>query len=200
MFLPRLGKLGRLVLVVNLGFLVWVLLCLTFLPYDSPSVLWIHFAAGKFATLFRSPPSAAHWLARPPAFKVNFDTDVAFIVKTGYGTQERVLVQLDALGLTVDGEAAGNTIVIADFKADIQHNGNNVVIHDVIEPVVKELALVGHGSHPRVKKYQNMTEAVAQGRHAEAEAAIKSFGWELDALKVRFGLLFGSIAQIWVPY
>lgn len=185
MFLPRLGKLGRLVFILNTSFIVWVLLCLTFLPYDSPSVLWIRFAASRFATLFRSPPSAAHWLAKEPAFKVNFDKDVAFIVKTGYGTQERVLVQLDALGLTaVDGET-GNTLVIGDFKADIQHNGHTVIIHDVIQPVIQDLSLAGQGDHARVKKYLNLTDAIAHGKHDLAEAAVKDFGWELDALKVR---------------
>jgi hypothetical protein len=136
----------------------------------------------------RPPPSAAHWLAREPKYKVNFDSDVGFILKTGYGTQERVLVQLDALGLTVDAEASRNTmntLVIGDFKAEIQHNDHTVVIHDVIDhPLMHELSLAGQGNHDRVIKYKKMTDAIAQGKHEEAEVAVKSYGWELDALKV----------------
>jgi hypothetical protein len=114
-------------------------------------------------------------------------------LKTGYGTQERVLVQLDALGLTVDAEAsrnAMNTLIIGDFEAEIQHNEHTVVIHDVIDhPLMHELSLAGQGSHERVTKYKKMKDAIAQGKHEEAEAAVKSFGWELDALKFIPGLV-----------
>ncbi|KAB5580849.1 family 31 glycosyltransferase [Coniochaeta sp. 2T2.1] len=180
---PRPGRIRRLVSVLALVLIVWAILCWTFLPYDSPVVLWVHFAVARLHSLFRPPVSAKDWLSIEPRFPVDFDLDVAFIAKTGYGTHGRLLAQLDALDLVVDGETAGNTIVIADFATELQHNGRRVVVHDVLAPLARDKTLVKEKGYERITKYNDMTEAIQAGRNEEAKSATKSFGWELDALK-----------------
>lgn len=175
----------RLVSKLALGVLVWTFLCWAFLPYDSAAVLWIRFVVTGFGSLFRAPVSAADWSSVEPRFPVDFDVDVAFISKTGYGTRHRLLAQLDALNLVVnDDDTRGNTIVIADFATELQHNGHKVVVHDVVAPLAQNKILVGKKGYERIVKYQDLTEAILSGRDGEAQAATKSFGWELDALKV----------------
>jgi hypothetical protein len=164
--------------------LAWAVFCWTFLPYDSPAVLWIRFVVTRFVALFRPPVSAKDWLSIAPRFPVDFDVDVAFIAKTGYGTHGRLLAQLDALGLVPDGDTVGNTIVIADFATELQHNGQKVVVHDVIAPLARDKTLVSEKGYERIVKYNGMTEAIRSGMNEEAKAATKSIGWELDALKV----------------
>ncbi|OIW35397.1 family 31 glycosyltransferase [Coniochaeta ligniaria NRRL 30616] len=180
---PRPGRMRRLVSVTALCLLVWAILCWTFLPYDSPAVLWLRFVGTRFVSLFRAPVSAKDWLSIEPRFPVDLDVDVAFIAKTGYGTHGRLLAQLDALGLVVDGDTAGNTVIIADFAAELQHNGHKVVVHDVLAPLARDKTLAGEKGYERIVKYNDMTEAIRSGRSEEAKAATKSFGWELDALK-----------------
>ncbi len=181
---PRPGQIRRLVSILALCLLVWAILCWTFLPYDSPAVLWIRFVVTRFVSLFRPPVSARDWLSIEPRFPVDLDVDVAFIAKTGYGTHGRLLAQLDALDLVVDGDTVGNTIVIADFATELQHNGHKVVVHDVVAPLARDKTLVSEKGYGRIVKYNEMTEAIRSGRSEEAKTATKSFGWELDALKV----------------
>lgn len=181
---PRVGRIRRLVSHLALGVLVWAVLCWAFLPYDSAAVLWIRFVTARFASLFHAPVSAADWLSVEPRFPVNLDVDVAFIAKTGYGTHERLLTQLDALNLVMHDGTRGNTIVIADFATELQRNGHRVVVHDVVAPLAQNKALVGKEGYERIAKYEDITEAIISGRVQEAQAASKSFGWELDALKV----------------
>ena len=182
---PHPGRIRRLVSTLAFVLVVWGILCWTFLPYDSPVVLWIHFVVARFLSIFRTPVSAKDWLSIEPRFPVDFDLDVAFIAKTGYGTHGRLLAQLDALGLVVDGETTGNTIVIADFATELQHNGRRVVVHDVLAPLARDKTLVNEKGYERITKYNDMTEAIRAGRNEEAKSATKSFGWALDALKVQ---------------
>lgn len=181
---PRPGQIRRLVCNLALGVLVWAVLCWAFLPYDSAAVLWIRFVAARLVSLFHAPVSAADWMSVEPRFPVNIDDDVAFISKTGYATHGRLLAQLDALNQVMHDGTRGNTIVIADFTAELQHNGHSVVVHDVVAPLTHSTALVGKEGYERIVKYKDITEAINSGRTQEAEAASKSFGWELDALKV----------------
>lgn len=176
----------RLVSIVAASFAGWVFICLTFLPYDSPSVLWIRFTATRFVSVIQSPPSAQEWMSRDPAFPVNFDTDVAFIIKTGYGTQERVPAQIDALGQLLDSETYGNTLVIGDFATEFHIHGHSIVVHDVIKRLAHDDALASEQGHERILKYKQMTATIKAGNKEESTAAVKSFGWELDALKVSF--------------
>lgn len=183
--MPRPGRVRRLLLLLAVWLVAWAILCWTFLPYDSPAVLWINFVLGRFVSLVRPPVSAHTWLSVKPRFPVDLDVDVAFIAKTGYGTQGRLLALLDALDLVVDGDTIGNTIVIADFATELQHNGRKVVVHDVVAPLAGDETLVNKKGYGRIAKYEMMTDAIRSGKDDEAKAATTSFGWELDALKVR---------------
>jgi hypothetical protein len=152
-------------------------------------VLWIHFVLGRFVSLFRSPVSAEDWLSVKPRFPVNFNEDVAFIAKTGYGTHHRLLAQLDALSAIMHDGAHGNTIVIADFATELHHDGHKVVVHDAIAPLAEDKTLVGKEGYERLLKYRDMHEAIRSGKREQAKALTKTFGWELDALKVSIASL-----------
>lgn len=188
---PRIGRLRRrpfLACVIVLAFSILVLWVL--LPYDNVAVLGIRFVTCRLLRSFRSPAYFQDWLSNEAKYPVDLGADVAFITKTGYGTKARVLGQLEALGVLVDGERYGNTLVIGDFNTQLHNNGRRVVVHDVVATLAEEEYLAGEPGYGRILTYKNLTNAIHEGRNEDAEGLAESYGWELDALKFIPGLDF----------
>lgn len=126
------------------------------------------------------------WLSKPAAYPVNWKEDVGFIMKSGFGTRDRIPPWLEAV------RELGDLVIIADYatKAGEHYvyakDGRHMPAHDVVGTLFDQGVFTdAELKHPRAEKYRNMSGAIARG---DAEAAMKmsqDFGWELDAMKVR---------------
>lgn len=185
---PRVARPRRLAGLTLLVFLTSTLALWILLPYDNPIILFLQFTTSRITSIFRSPADDERLLLEKPGRFAFTDDEVAYIVKTGYGTQERVPALLDAsksIGTGTKYEE-DNIVVVADFAAKLDFQGKPVVVHDMVAAVMEHDAVVKTPAKniERMEKYGNMTMAITEGRKAEAEQYSKAVGWELDSLKV----------------
>ncbi|KAK4152477.1 regulator of volume decrease after cellular swelling-domain-containing protein [Chaetomidium leptoderma] len=157
------------------------------LPYDNAVRLAFRWNAKKLKAALISP-SSERWVYAPPEYPVDLGRDVVVIVKTGYGTKDRVPAWLDALGSLNEFQ---DIIIIADSEghigfADKSHD-DGLHVHDAVGHSLR-LHLGAYKDHPRVKKYHQLAEALYKGDEALALEHCRSFGWELDAMKFISGL------------
>lgn len=185
---PRVAGPRRLAGMALLVFLTWTVALWIFLPFDSPFILFLQFTTSRLASLFRSSADDERLLLERPGRFPFTDDEVAYIVKTGYGTQERVPALLEATRAIGAGRKyeEDNLLVVADFAGDLDILGRPVVVHDMVEAVMKHDAVLKTPvkNTDRMQKYGNMTLAITEGRTEEATQYSKAVGWELDALKV----------------
>ncbi|KAL1875287.1 hypothetical protein VTK73DRAFT_10184 [Phialemonium thermophilum] len=184
----RLARSRRLVSTAFGIVAVWTLLLWLFTPYDHPAILWLRFVRQKAAALTRSPLADQKWLAKPARFRVDWDADVALIIKTGYATQARVAAQLHALDLLPERDGHANSIVVGDFAAEVLLDTVRVPIHDVVATIANDKTLVDAPGRERLVKYKSMSDAIASGDVGRAQKIGREIGWELDALKFIPGL------------
>lgn len=186
---PRVAGPRRLAGMALLVFCTWTVALWAFLPFDNPFVLFLQFTTSRFASLFRSPTDDERLLLERPGRFAFTDDEVAYIVKTGYGTQERVPALLEATRAVGAGSKYGedNILIVADFAGELEILGRPVVVHDMVEAVMEHDIVVKTPAKDteRMQKYGNMTLAITGGRTEEATQYSKAVGWELDALKVR---------------
>jgi len=156
------------------------LVLFVFLPYDSAVLSFFRFSTQKTISFLGQPFRDEQWVFRHADFPVHLETDVALILKTGYGTQERIGAQLDALG----PEYEGSLLVIADFSGDYNHSGRAIPVHNMVAAAVAALPDGAGASTDRVEKYTQLTAAIQAGHTSEARQLATAAGWELDALKV----------------
>lgn len=185
---PRLAGPRRLAGMVFLVFLTWTLVLWIFLPYDHPFILFLQFTTSKVLGIFRSPTADERLLLENPGRFPFTDEEVAYIIKTGYGTQERVPALLEAsrsIGTATKYEE-DNILIVGDFATEFDFKGNKFAIHDMVAAVMEHEAVktTETKNTERMQKYENMTLAIQEGRKEEAEQFSKIVGWELDALKV----------------
>lgn len=154
-------------------------------PYDSPLLLAPRFWSFRLFSAVDAPFASDDWLYQPARFPIQTDRDVALVVKTGYGTRERVPALLDALGLTSNDRMLENLLVVADYNSTITHYGKAIRIHDVITQVVQHEALKSFRDSGKLQKYKNMVSVIEAGDEAKISQVVKETGWELDALKAR---------------
>lgn len=156
------------------------------LPYDNALRSSVRFNTHRLLTFLRGPLRNERWLYEPPAFPVDWPRDVAIILKTGYGTQERALAWNEALPTGISPE---NVIIVADFDAQLATRTgrqSGLKVHDVISKVMDEKLLACEDARcPRAEKFMNLKAAVSAGEDDLARDYSSSFGWELDAMKVR---------------
>lgn len=185
---PRVAGPRRLAGITLLVLLAWTVALWIFLPYDNPFILFLQFTTSRFASFFRSSTDDERLLLEKPGRFPFTDDEVAYIVKTGYGTQERVPALLDASKSIGTGSkyAEDNILVVGDFAGDLDFQGRPVVVHDMVAAVMEHEAVVAMPvkNTERMQKYGNMTLAITEGKLEEAEQYSKAVGWELDALKV----------------
>ncbi len=148
------------------------------LPYDNSIRLAIHFWA---SSLFPND----RWLSRPLPFPVDWDEDVGIVLKSGFGTRHRLPAWLKA----VRGE--NDILIAADFASrpgeHLRYRNQELPVYDVVGRTLDQVVLPGDQVQLNMKneKYQNLTAAVNSGDSDLARALSRSFGWELDALKVQ---------------
>lgn len=182
---PRVAGPRRLIGTTFVVLVVWTVVLWIFLPYDNPVLLLFRFVAQKTFSFLRVPFDDERWLYELPEFPVDLSKDVALVIKTGYGTQERVPALFDALDMVYQKEDDDNILVVGDFSKQYELNGREIVIHDMVAAVMGDKRLRGVRHMDRFYKYGNMTAAIKKGNKKQAKDIAKKVGWELDALKVR---------------
>lgn len=150
-------------------------------PPDAPLYLATHWAGVCLSSLLHPTSSTDAWLLSGPGpHPVDFETRVGILVKTGYGTRERLSAQLEVIGL---GEwDAERAVVVADFARG--GGGGRPVIRDAVGELMAYLEGWGFGEADRFRKYAELREAIEAGDEERAQEIGRNVGWELDALKV----------------
>ena len=110
---PRRSSVKRLALYAVAALVTYQLSKLV-LPPDCGLFLIVHWLGVCMRSYLRPASSVDSWLLSSPGpYPVDFDSRVGILVKTGYGTRERLAAQLEVLGL---GEwDADRAVVVADF-------------------------------------------------------------------------------------
>lgn len=151
----------------------------------------------------------------PPAFPLDWAAaargDVGIVLKTGYGTRERAVAWLEAwLSSAIfsgdeNGHVEGNNVmIVGDFEGKVRVSRGRagpaddalvLKVHDVVAEVLlqceqdhsdERLAPEGaFSSTPRGEQYMTLRAAIAAGENEQAMSLSESFGWELDAIKVK---------------
>ncbi|KUI59835.1 hypothetical protein VP1G_07056 [Cytospora mali] len=157
------------------------------LPYDNAIRLSVRFNTQRLLKLATGPFINERWLYEEPTFPVDWAHDVAIILKTGYGTQERALAWFEALPMEINPESV---LVVGDFNLELKVGGEmpmGVKVHDVVAGVLERRPCSRYKSEnppcPRVEKYRNLRAAISAGADELARNLSGSFGWELDAVK-----------------
>ncbi|KAF3770483.1 hypothetical protein M406DRAFT_248906 [Cryphonectria parasitica EP155] len=182
-------RLRRSLFTLRLLFSAAVVLVLlyTTLAYDNPIRLSLQFNTQRAGRFITGPLRNDRWLYERPRFPLDWATDVAIILKTGYGTQERALAWLQALptGISLD-----SVLVVGDFASEMTVRHDPPVglrIHDVVSGALQSRdSMMGkeEDMHPaRAEKYRLLAAAIAAGEDALARNLSGTFGWELDAMK-----------------
>lgn len=176
---PRLRTLSYLTLAIVI--LLWLVL-----PYDNTVRLAFRFNLMRLKATATSHSSES-WVYSHPEYPVELGEDVLVILKTGYGTKERVPAWFDSLN---DADEFKDIVVIADYASQpgshFRYRGHEMPVHDMVKSSLGHKSLSAYKSHPRVLKYGELAEAVASGDDTLGRQLSRSFGWELDALKVRY--------------
>jgi hypothetical protein len=151
------------------------------LPYDAQFRLWVNMLIRESKWTPRA--SDLTWMGWPARYPVDWRTDVGFIMKSGFGTQHRIPAWLEAV------REVGDVVLIADFAtkagAHYTKDGKELPVHDVVGSMFEQGVFVGADlEEPRAVKWRNMSDAIARGDAEAAKEMSKSFGWELDAMKV----------------
>ncbi|KAL2269007.1 hypothetical protein VTJ83DRAFT_3853 [Remersonia thermophila] len=177
---------------VGLGLAAAVVLLLwALLPYDNTLRLAVWWNAKRLREALLPAPSErwAHDDA-PPRHPLDVGRDVLVIVKTGYGTRDRVPAWLEALP---EASRFRDIMVIADSEGDVMFAApgapeeQKLHVYDAVGHSIRQ-HLAAFRGHPRVRKYQQLAEAIYRGDEALALQHCRAFGWELDAMKFLSGL------------
>ncbi|KAK4239369.1 hypothetical protein C8A03DRAFT_42978 [Achaetomium macrosporum] len=148
-----------------LGLVVFMFLWLV-LPYDNTVRLAFRWNLKRLESALTSRPSE-QWVYAQPRYPVDLGQDIMVILKTGYGTKDRVPPWFDSLSAVNEFR---DILIIADYEGDRGH------YPDAFE------------YHGEVGKYNNLREAINEGDERLALRYCKAFGWELDAMKFISGL------------
>lgn len=172
-----------LVILTTLLFL-WILL-----PYDNSIRQAVRFNVDRLLRSFNQH-SYESWVFAPPRFPVDLRDEVLIILKTGYGTRHRLGAWFEALS---SRNELGDIIIIGDYASrpeeHIRYGGKTLEVHDAVQRTIHELRLDEQVPYPRISKYTSLVDAVARGDEEEAMKLSKSFGWELDSMKVSYSAI-----------
>ncbi|KFA66500.1 hypothetical protein S40285_00709 [Stachybotrys chlorohalonatus IBT 40285] len=183
--------------LVSLALLLFCLLNVLWLvlPADSAVRLAVNFNSARLHNLIRNAAvDRDAWLRKPAPYAVDLGRDVAYLIKTGYGTRHRIPAQQEAFSMAAGGaapgEQAGRFLVVGDWTTvnETDALALGVEVHDAIKMVMETKIGPDWQGHHRFRKYRSLQEAVESGDEAMANRLGQSFGWELDALKFIMGL------------
>ncbi|KAK6221383.1 hypothetical protein LQW54_001482 [Pestalotiopsis sp. IQ-011] len=132
------------------------------------------------------------WLYKDQRYPIDPAQDIGVIVKTGFGTRNRVPNVLAALG----NETLDNDILIVqDYPLPtrtpyVTGNAKTLQTVDIIGWMVANKKLVDHGKNERIMKYEHLLDAIEDEDYFMADTLAKGYGWELDAMKFISGLQY----------
>ena len=175
--IPKLAS-RRLVTVAAAIALSWIVFLLL-LPSDHAFRSFLRFNWGRASGYIHEIDHS--WIWKPKQYNVTFGEDVGLLIKTGYGTRNRVLAQMEAMGLE---HTSNGLIVVGDFGSRISGDGIDVDVHDVVERLLKDHAVADMLDAPRALKYKELQQAISGQDDAKAKEIGEKEGWHLDALKV----------------
>ncbi|KAK4159033.1 glycoprotein-N-acetylgalactosamine 3-beta-galactosyltransferase [Cladorrhinum sp. PSN259] len=189
MFRRRTSSLRSLFILSVFGlFFFWIIL-----PYDNVIRLAVRWNLIQLKYSLTSRASENWVFSARPEFPVDLGEDVLVILKTGYGTRDRVPAWLEALR---EGSEFRDVLVIADYDSkpgeefEWKEEGKGLKVHDMVKKSFEHKTMKGMEGHRRVVKYNRLKEAVESGDHERGLKLSREFGWELDALKFVSGLEF----------
>lgn len=159
------------------------------LPLDSPIRLALTFNAARVTNAVREATyDKDAWLRTPAPYNVELNSDVGYLIKTGYGTRHRVPLLLDAFKANgnILGKEGESFLIVGDWTsvndADAQKLG--APIHDALKLFWDAEVNKRYQDHHRLRKYHSLQQAIDNGDEQLALNLGKQVGWELDALKV----------------
>jgi len=134
------------------------------------------------------------WINSAGRFSVDIEEDVGVIIKTGYGTRQRVPKLLAALA---DEAFIADTVIVQDYPPEFEAgyawpDGNAVPTIDAIGWMVGNDLLKEQEHSERLAKYHSLVEVIQTQDWAHAEDLARIVGWELDAMKV----IYRSISRL----
>jgi hypothetical protein len=171
-------------LYTSIAAVVFFLSLASLLPYDNSFRQAVRFNLMK---IWRETGSQSYerWVFAPPAFPVDLAEDVLIVGKTGYGTRDRMKTSFEALS---PNSELRDFLLIGDYSTrpghHLVHQGKELPVHDVVQEALSHVAVSEDTPYPRVNKYLSLAEAISKGDEEMALRLSKSFGWELDAMKV----------------
>ncbi|KAE8352336.1 hypothetical protein BDV28DRAFT_3975 [Aspergillus coremiiformis] len=176
------GPLRVFLYLFALG-LLWIIL-----PYDHPIRLAARFNAKAFGATFTSYLGNRWWLTERSTFPVALSDDVALLMKSGFGTKDRIAAWLEAH----EHYKFNNLLLVGDFATQsgqrFSYNGRRLPVFDLVAWMLERGYLSAELAHPRLMKHSNLSAAISNGDVDIARDLSRSFGWELDALKFISGL------------
>lgn len=168
-------SLRALIVLQIIALVLWMALA-----YDHPIRLAIRFNLNVFRATLSSPFQDVGWLNAPPAFPVVLPDDVALVMKSGFGTRDRIPAWLEAH----QNRGLSNVLLVADFGGQFfSYDGQRLPVHDMIAEM-KEEGSIPNFAHPRLLKYADLSAAIFSEDVYAAKSLSSHFGWELDAMKV----------------
>ncbi|KAI0387351.1 glycosyltransferase family 31 protein [Hypomontagnella monticulosa] len=180
---------------IILAVLAFLFIIYSLTPYDSPLRSFFRFQHNVIQDYYQNVHPSDSWLFKPQPYPIDPVNDIAIVVKTGFGTRNRVPAALEALS---NESFSADTIVVQDFplfpeqKNITLSNGKEIPIIDIIGWNLERGALKGQEQQERLLKYTTLAEAVEGEEWMLADGLGKDMGWELDAMK-----FLPSLEYIW---
>ncbi|KAI1334758.1 hypothetical protein F5Y15DRAFT_400270 [Xylariaceae sp. FL0016] len=160
---------------------ILLLVILYLRPYDSRVWLAIHW---NFGHLVRPSLDVDRFFSEPAPFPVDLTEDVAYILKTGYSTQERAAAWLRTLE---DESVFRDLLLVADFSTHegghLTRNGVPIAMDDVVALTMAKVSPLLRETSARAEKHADLTDAIARNDTDAALALATEFGYQMDALK-----------------
>ncbi|CAJ2513012.1 Uu.00g011310.m01.CDS01 [Anthostomella pinea] len=176
---------------ITLGIVLCLFIVYVSTSYDSRLRSFLRFEHNVVEDYFQEHHPSDSWLFKKQRYPIDPDKDVGIILKTGYGTRNRVPVAIEALN---NESFFADTLVVQDFppiQSQLHYalsNGKDIPVVDIIGWNLERGALKGKGHTERILKYKNMAEAIEAEEWALSDGLGKDMGWELDAMKFLPGL------------
>lgn len=177
----RLSRPRVLLLTTLIPFLLLVAYLST--PYDSSFRAFFRFHRN---TVQGHLGGRHGWITSAARYPTDIERDVGVIIKTGYGTRQRVPKLLAALA---DKSFVADMVIVQDYPVGLEAgyawpDGDAVPTIDAIGWLIENDLLKQQGHSERLSKYHSVVEAIQSEDWGHAEELARSVGWELDAMKV----------------
>jgi len=136
------------------------------------------------------------WVNTRGRYPIDIGSDIGVIIKTGYGTRQRVPKLLAALA---EEDFIAETIIVQDYPVELEAgyawpDGSAVPTIDAIGWLIENGLLKEQEHSERLAKYHSLVEVIQTQDWVHAEDLARVVGWELDAMKVI--VLFGCFIQM----